>query len=209
MNNTQESTMQSEHMHDANNPAEENKPNTTPLEGEVISAETETSSDNGNESVEKNSQTAKNNDRASQAEEDANNYKDQWLRAIADFKNYKRRAESEREELKKQAAAGLLLKFLPILDDFERAVESAPEDVLDLAWWKGTRMILQKFYTLLESEGIAAIDSLGQPFDPNLHHAVTYEDSDGQEEQIVAELQKGYMLHDRVLRPAMVKVGKV
>jgi molecular chaperone GrpE len=135
-------------------------------------------------------------------------FRDQWLRSVADYKNYKRRADTEREELKRNANASFILKLLPIVDDFERAVNNVSPDVAETPWWMGTRMIAQKFSTLLESEGVTAIESVGQEFDPNLHHAVMYEEAQGQDEQVIAELQKGYKIHERVLRPAMVKVGK-
>ncbi|NJN67679.1 MAG: nucleotide exchange factor GrpE [Chloroflexaceae bacterium] len=145
--------------------------------------------------------------RLSQAETQMNEYKDQWLRSVADFKNYKRRAESERDELKRNANAGLLLKLFPILDDIERAAENVPAEVAATPWWEGMRMITQKLLVLLETEGVTPIAAEGQEFDPNLHHAVTYEEARGQENSVLEVLQKGYMLRDRVLRPAMVKVG--
>jgi molecular chaperone GrpE len=138
----------------------------------------------------------------------ADDYKDQWLRAVADYKNYKRRVEVEREELKRTANASLMLKMLPVVDDLERAFESVPADVVQTAWWEGTRMIIQKMATLLESEGVVAMDVMGQPFDPMLHHAVSYEETDGDDDAVVSVLQKGYAMHEKVLRPAMVKVGK-
>lgn len=146
--------------------------------------------------------------RLDQAEAQANEFKDQWLRAAADYKNYKRRAETERAELIRSASAGLILKLLPVLDDFERAMENVPPEVTATPWWAGMQLIDQKFRTILESEGITPIEALGQDFDPNMHDAVLYEEADGQANKVIAELQKGYKLRDRVLRPTMVKVGK-
>jgi molecular chaperone GrpE len=143
-----------------------------------------------------------------QAEAQVQEYKDQWLRAVADHKNYKRRTDTEREEMKKHANAGVIAKMLQVLDDFERALESVPADIAQSPWVSGIGMIRQKFLTLLESENVTPIESLGQDFDPNLHHAVAYEEIAGQEEKVVEELQKGYRLHDRIIRPAMVKVGR-
>ncbi len=126
-----------------------------------------------------------------QLERESEDYRDKWLRAVADYKNFKRRAEQERAELIRGASAGLLLKLLPVVDDIERAAASAPAE------------------RILESEGVTAIAALGQEFDPNQHEAVIYEDTgDGSDGRVVAELQKGYKLRDRVLRPTMVKVGK-
>jgi molecular chaperone GrpE len=142
-----------------------------------------------------------------QAQSQITEYKDQWLRSVADFKNYKRRAETDRDELKRSANAGLLLKLLPILDDLERAGENIPAEIAATPWWEGMRMITQKLLVLLETEGVTPIVAEGEDFDPNLHHAVTYEEARGKENKVVEVLQKGYLLRDRVLRPAMVKVG--
>lgn len=147
-------------------------------------------------------------ERLSQVEAQVEEYRNQYLRAVADHKNYKRRTETEREELKKHAGASLLLKLLPVIDDFERALENAPSELVDTSWGDGMRMIAEKLNTILQSEGVTPIEALDQDFDPNMHHAVLYEEVDGKDGKVVAELQKGYMLHDRVLRPTMVKVGK-
>lgn len=146
--------------------------------------------------------------RLAQAEAQAADYKDQWLRAAADYKNYKRRTETERSELIRSANAGLVLKLLPVLDDFDRAIANIPPEIAETPWWGGTQLIAQKLRTILESEGVTPIEALGQDFDPNLHEAVLYEEAEGQDGKVIAELQKGYKLRDRVLRPTMVKVGK-
>jgi molecular chaperone GrpE len=147
--------------------------------------------------------------RIAQLEQESEEHRNQWLRAVADYKNFKRRADQERAELIRGASAGLLLKLLPALDDIERAAASAPADVGSTAWFEGFRLIAQKLQTIFESEGVTAISALGQEFDPNQHEAVIYEEAgDGSDGIVVAELQKGYKLRDRVLRPTMVKVGK-
>lgn len=146
--------------------------------------------------------------RLAQAEKEAAEYKDQWLRSVADLKNFKRRSDIERAELLKNASASLILKLLPVIDDFERAAASVPPEVSEHPWWGGTKLIAQKLRTILESEGVTTIDAEGTDFDPNWHEAVMYEESEGQEGKVIAELQKGYRLHDRLLRPTMVKVGK-
>jgi molecular chaperone GrpE len=148
-------------------------------------------------------------ERVAQLEKEAAEYKDQWLRAAADYKNFKRRTEQERAELIRSASAGLLLKLLPVVDDMERALASVTPDVEATPWYNGFKLIPQKLQTVLESEGVTPIEALGQDFDPNVHEAVIYEPAgDGQEGKVVAELQKGYKLRDRVLRPTMVKVGQ-
>ncbi|MEF3272970.1 MAG: nucleotide exchange factor GrpE [Chloroflexus sp.] len=146
--------------------------------------------------------------RLAQAEAQVAEYKDQWMRAVADYRNFKRRTETERAELIRNAGAAIILKLLPVLDDFERAMASVPPEIAETAWWQGTQLIAQKLRTILESEGVKPIEALGQDFDPNLHEAVIYEEAEGQDGKVIAELQRGYMLHDRVIRPSMVKVGR-
>jgi molecular chaperone GrpE len=146
--------------------------------------------------------------RLAEAEAQAAEYKDQWLRAAADYKNFKRRVEIERAELIRSASSALLLKLLPVMDDFERAIANIPPEIAETPWWGGTQLIAQKLRTILESEGVKPIEAVGQDFDPNLHEAVLYEEAEGQEGKVIAELQKGYKLGDRVLRPSMVKVGR-
>jgi molecular chaperone GrpE len=146
--------------------------------------------------------------RVAELEKEAADYKDQWLRAAADYKNFKRRTESERSDLIRGASAGLLLKLLPVVDDLERALGSVTPDVAATAWYAGFKLIPQKLQTVLESEGVAAIEAIGQDFDPNFHEAVIYEAAPGQDGKVVGELQKGYKLRERVLRPTMVKVGQ-
>ena len=147
--------------------------------------------------------------RVAQLEKESADHRDQWLSAAADYKNFKRRTEQERAELIRSASAGLLLKLLPVIDDLERALASVTPDVAATPWYNGFRLIPQKLQTVLESEGVAPIAALGQDFDPNFHEAVIYEPAgEGQEGKVVGELQKGYKLRDRVLRPTMVKVGQ-
>ena len=147
--------------------------------------------------------------RIAELEKEAAEYKDQWLRAAADYKNFKRRTDQERADLIRGASAGLVLKLLPVLDDLERAISSVMPEVANSPWYGGFKLIPQKLQTVLESEGVAPIQAVGQDFDPNFHDAVIYEAAGpGQENKVVAELQKGYMLRDRVLRPTMVKVGQ-
>ena len=147
--------------------------------------------------------------RIAELEKEAADYKDQWLRAAADYKNFKRRTDQERADLIRGASAGLVLKLLPVLDDLERAISSVTPEVSGSPWYGGFKLIPQKLQTVLESEGVAPIQALGQDFDPNFHEAVIYEAAGaGQENKVVAELQKGYTLRDRVIRPTMVKVGQ-
>jgi molecular chaperone GrpE len=128
-----------------------------------------------------------------------------WQRAQADFINYKRRAEQEKEELGKFANTELILNLLPILDDWERALASIPDDPDNPSWVEGIRLIERKFRGILEAQGLSPIKALGEPFDPNLHEAAMQ--GKGEEGIVVEELEKGYKLYDRVIRPAKVVVG--
>ncbi len=135
--------------------------------------------------------------------------RDSWLRAVADYKNFKRRTEQERADLIRNASAALLLKLLPVMDDLERAMASVTPDVAETPWYGGFKLIPQKLQTILESEGVTRMQAVGEAFDPNRHEAIIYEPSeDGEDGKVIAELQRGYMLRDRVLRPAMVKVSQ-
>jgi len=128
-----------------------------------------------------------------------------WQRAQADFMNFKRRGEQEREEYTRFANANLMLELLPILDDLERALEHVPAKLASTAWVDGVKLIYRKFRASLESQGLTQIEALGKPFDPNLHEAVRQDK--GEEGIIIEEIRKGYQLHDRVIRPTMVVVG--
>jgi len=135
----------------------------------------------------------------------AESYLANWQRTQADFINYKRRSEQEKEEIGKFANAMLLLNLLPILDDLERAFTSIPPHLAKLSWVDGIRLIERKLWASLEAQGLSQIKALGEPFDPKLHEAAMH--ANGKEGIVIEELQKGYKLHDRVIRPAMVVVG--
>ena len=128
-----------------------------------------------------------------------------WQRAQADFINYKRRSEQEKEEIGKFANTTLMLTLLPILDDLERAFTSTPPQMAKLTWVDGIRLIERKLRASLEAQGLSQIKALGEPFDPKFHEATMH--GKGKEGIVIEELQKGYMLHDRVIRPTMVVVG--
>ena len=136
----------------------------------------------------------------------AEGYLASWQRAQADFVNFKRRTEQERNETVMLANAALVLNLLPVLDDLERALDNISEKLRKNTWVDGIVLIYRKLRSTLEANGLKEIKALGETFDPNYHEAALYDD--GEEGMVIEELQKGYMLHDRVLRPAMVKVGK-
>jgi len=136
----------------------------------------------------------------------AESYLANWQRAAADYQNLKRRAEKEREEYGRLATASLIINILPLLDDLERALRSVDMRLAGLTWVDGIGLIYRKFQAVLEAAGVSEIKAEGETFDPNVHEAVMY--GEGEEGKVVAEIQKGYRLGDRVVRPAMVVVGK-
>lgn len=141
------------------------------------------------------------------AQADAQKYLDNWRRAEADFQNYKRRAEQERDDSRRFAGISLISNLLPIVDDLERAFGSLDGGLAGLTWLDGLRLIYRKLVMLLENAGVKPIDAAqGKPFDPRYHEAVAH--IEGEDGKVLSEVQRGYMLHDRVLRPAMVVVGK-
>lgn len=129
-----------------------------------------------------------------------------WQRAQADYQNLRRRAEQEREELARFANAQLILHLLPIVDDLERALDNLDAKLTSFTWVEGIHIIERKLHAVLELMGVAEIEAEGRPFDPNLHEALLY--GEGEEGIVLQEIQRGYMLHGRILRPSLVKVGE-
>jgi molecular chaperone GrpE len=138
---------------------------------------------------------------------DAAEMLDRLQRSQAEFANYRRRIEGERELQRARATEDVVRKLLPVADDFDRALRSVPEDIADNPWIEGIRLVERKLWRVLESEGISLMESVGQPFDPSMHEAVMVDEGDGVADTVVEEFQRGYLVHDTVLRPAMVKVG--
>lgn len=132
-----------------------------------------------------------------------------YLRLRADFDNFKRRMQTERESAAKYRSQSLLTDLLPVLDNFERAlqVEATTEDGQSIK--KGIEMVYRSLVEATAKEGLEVIETVDHPFDPNVHQAVMQEQDDSKEAGVVLqELQRGYKLKDRVLRPAMVKVNE-
>lgn len=130
------------------------------------------------------------------------------LRVQADFDNFRRRARAEKEDFAKYASLKLIEQLLPIVDNFDRALSSSKETKDFDALVKGLDMTYRGIDQLLTAEGLKPIESVGQPFNPEFHQAVMQVESEEHEEGIVVEeLQKGYILKDKVIRPAMVKVS--
>ena len=136
-------------------------------------------------------------------------YLDGWQRARAEFANYKKRIEKEQEDMIKSANGAFIAKLLPVMDDFERAFQTMPLDLMGMTWLEGMALIQRKLQMLLEQERVTVIETEGQVFDPTLHQAVTHEESEEHEEgQIIGEVQKGYKMGDKVLRPSLERVAK-
>ncbi len=141
-----------------------------------------------------------------EAEAKASEYKDGWQRAQADFQNYKRRIERDNDAVYASMKSDILRRVLPVLDDLERALQNRPGDD---AWVSGVELIAQKFRAVLESEGLKRIEAEGKPFDPNFHEAISHEPSETVESgHVITVAQNGYMLGERVIRPALVRVAQ-
>ena len=143
-----------------------------------------------------------------QAERETNEMRTNWQRSAADFSNFRRRTEQDRLATLGLANEALLSKLLAIVDDFDRAIANMPPELAQHSWSEGVAAIDRKLRQLLESEGLTPIEAEGRPFDPHEHEAVVREETSAVPEgTITAELQRGYRIRDRVLRPAMVAVA--
>lgn len=132
-------------------------------------------------------------------------YKDRYLRTLADFENFRKRSEREKQDFFKYALAGLMKELLPVLDNFDRSLEHAAEGD---DFHRGMLLIYKQMFDTLTKHGLRPIDQAGVPFDPKIHEAVVREENPSvPSHTVVAILQRGYFLHDRLLRPAMVKVA--
>ena len=130
-----------------------------------------------------------------------------YQRLAADFDNYKRRTRQELGDRTQYANEELLRKLLPILDNLHRALDHAPEGI-DRNWFDGLRTVVRQFEDTLQAQGVSPIPAVGEKFDPSQHEAIAREETDEHEEgTIVEEMQPGYRLHERVLRPTLVKVA--
>lgn len=142
------------------------------------------------------------------AETEAAEYLEGWQRARAEFANARKRLERQRIDARRNATIEVVSKLLPVLDDFDRALENVPGEIAEHDWFEGVALVNRKLRSILETLGIERIEAVGQPFDPNFHEAVLREESDEYESGIVTkELQRGYRLEDRVIRPSMVVVA--
>jgi len=141
-----------------------------------------------------------------ESESKAAEYKDGWLRSQAEFQNYKNRIARDNEMMFVSMKGDIVKKVLPALDDLERALQNRPGDD---AWASGVELIARKFQNILEAEGVKRIVAEGVAFDPNFHEAISHEPNDSVESgHVIAVVQNGYMLGERVIRPALVRVAQ-
>jgi molecular chaperone GrpE len=144
-----------------------------------------------------------------EAQQRAGEYLEGWQRARAEFANYRKRVERELQE-NREISMGLALKgVLPIVDDFDRALASVPDDIKENPWVSGVSMVQRKLYKMLEENGVVAFDPVGEMFDPVRHEAIgTDAESDAPSGQVTSTVQRGFMIGERVLRPALVRVAQ-
>lgn len=142
------------------------------------------------------------------ARSQATDYQDRWQRTLADFANLKRRTEREQFQMRDVAFGQALLPFLDVLDDLNIALQNRPQEGEGAAWANGIELVLRKVLTILEQQGVRVMEVQGQYFDPNLHEAISQEPNQAFESgQIIAAVKPGYLVGERVLRPAMVRVA--
>lgn len=172
---------------------------------DVKDSEENTETDN-----EKNEDSTGENDmkkKLKQKEKEVNDYVDKLQRTMAEFDNFRKRTTREKSMMYENGAKETLEKLLPIVDNFERALESVAEEQKESPFVQGIELIFKQLMSTLNDIGVEEIKAEGKEFDPNFHHAVTHADDDSLGENIVAEVfQKGYMYNDSVLRHSMVKV---
>jgi molecular chaperone GrpE len=141
-----------------------------------------------------------------EAQTQAADFKDGWQRSRAEFDNYRKRMERDNQLVYQNAVGNIIKRYLPVMDDLQRALQASPADQ---AWVAGIELIYRKLQSILDSEGIKRIEAEGQVFDPIFHEAIAQEHSDTLPSgYVVAVVQNGYMLGDKVIRPAMVRVSE-
>jgi molecular chaperone GrpE len=136
-------------------------------------------------------------------------YFEGWQRERADFTNYKKRIERDQMQMAQAVNGTIIKKYLVVMDDLERALKNRPVDPEGSKWAEGIDLIYRKFQNILDNENVKRIPADDAEFDPNIHEAISHEDSaDHESGQVIEVLQQGYMIGDRVLRPALVRVAK-
>lgn len=149
---------------------------------------------------------AKDNDQLEALQKQLDEEKDKYVRLYAEFQNYKNRTTKEKTETYNNAVVKCIEDILPVIDNFERALS---QECVDDTFKSGMEMILKQFITILEKMGVKEIDAMGKPFDPKFHNAIQQVETDEYESDTVCGVfQKGYVLGERLVRPAMVKVSQ-
>jgi molecular chaperone GrpE len=168
--------------------------------------------DSGQDQVsgEKESETPAEESQEQNLQQKIDELNDKYLRLYSEFDNYRRRTSKERIELGKTASAEIITDLLPVLDDFERAIKSAVDTQDCNAVKEGVNLIFNKFRNILEKKGVKAIEAIGQDFNTDFHEAITYIPASSEElkNKIVDELEKGYLLGDKVIRYSKVVIGQ-
>lgn len=173
------------------------------VEESAAAAQTETISD------ELNAELLRLQQELAESQAKANEYLDGWQRSRADFMNYKKRVDREQAEVYQRATGTIIKKYLEVVDDLELALRNRPEAGDGSVWANGIELIYRKLLTILENEGVQRIIPQGQLFDPNYHEAISLEPSDQTESgYIIGVVKSGYMLGDKVIRPALVRVAQ-
>jgi molecular chaperone GrpE len=171
-------------------------------ESETATATQDTSSDVEQLSAEVEGLRKKLEEAASKTSE----YKDSWMRCQAEFQNYRKRIERDNELTYISLKGDIVKKILPVLDDLERALQNR---LAEDAWANGIELVARKFQNILEGEGVKRIDAVGAEFDPNFHEAISHEPADSvQSGHVIGVVQNGYMIGERVIRPALVRVAQ-
>ena len=162
----------------------------------------------GNEAIAEAAEPLTVEEQLAAAQAEAEDYKDRWMRGQAEFANARKRMEKQRLDAYSNATANVMTKLLPIVDDFERAMENLPAEISENSWLEGIHLVQRKLMSTLDSFNVTPIEAVGEPFDPNLHEAITQEPMDEFESGSVCRvLQTGYKIGDRVIRPSLVVVA--
>lgn len=142
------------------------------------------------------------------AQAEATKNLDGWMRSQAEFANARKRMDKQRIDIQIRATTDMVTRLLPVIDDFERAFANVPAAISEDSWFEGIEMVNRKVLGILESLNVQAIEAVGKEFDPNLHEAIMQDDSEEYDSGIVTEeMQKGYKIGDRIIRPSLVKVA--
>jgi molecular chaperone GrpE len=194
---------------DENKEMNEETVKTAAVEGDNLAEEASTTAPEAHAEEAVETEADPRDTRIAELEEELEQKEDKYLRLLSDFENFKRRSAAEIQASEKYRSQKLMVELLPVLDNFGRAFDAEVTSEDAIALKKGMEMISRSFHSALEKEGLEEIEAEGKEFDPNFHHAVMQGQDDSQPSNtILEELQKGYMLKDRILRPSMVKVNE-